>query len=268
MSSRCPVSVVVPCYRCAGTIARAIDSIARQSSRPAEVILVDDASGDDTAAALEALRREHESEWIRIVPLDRNVGGGAARNAGWVQAREPLIAFLDADDAWHPEKLEVQYAFMRDHPGVALSGHLHRRLRADALPQTALGQVTTRTVSLLDLLIANRFVTPSVMLRRDLAIRFRPARRYMEDHLLWLEVAASGASIVRLEAVLAYSFKAAYGERGLSSNMWAMELGELDNYRTLHREAHLSSAALVACYGWSIAKYLVRRFLVRDRTAP
>ena len=54
-----PVSVVIPCYRCAATIARAIASIAQQTRKPAEVLLVDDASGDGTLAVLQELAQQH-----------------------------------------------------------------------------------------------------------------------------------------------------------------------------------------------------------------
>src|SRR5258706_14692588 len=97
-----PVSVVVPCYRCADTIERAVRSVAAQTLRPAEVILVDDGSPDGTGAALERLRERFGADWIRIVRLPRNLGSASARNAGWELATQRYVAFLDSDDAWHP----------------------------------------------------------------------------------------------------------------------------------------------------------------------
>ena len=99
------VSVVIPCFRCTGTIERAVASVAAQTRRPAEVILVDDASGDDTQKLLQKLSQHFEPGWIKLVFLEQNVGAASARNAGWDQATQTYVAFLDADDAWHPKKI-------------------------------------------------------------------------------------------------------------------------------------------------------------------
>ena len=78
-----PVTVVVPCYRCANTIERAIASVAAQTLRPNELLLVEDASGDGTLEVLLALQRRYE-EWIRVIPLELNAGAAFDRNAGWI----------------------------------------------------------------------------------------------------------------------------------------------------------------------------------------
>src|SRR6185369_14935384 len=114
--------------RCAGTIERAVRSVAGQSRRPAELILVDDASGDGTGALLEGLRSRYGPDWIRIITLERNQGPGTARNVGWDAATSTYIAFLDADDAWHPRKIEIQCAWMDSHPEFAVTGHASRQL--------------------------------------------------------------------------------------------------------------------------------------------
>ena len=95
------VSVVVPCFACAGTIERAVASVAAQTCRPLELILVNDASLDETAACLQRLHDQYP-EWVHVVHLAVNVGAGEARNAGWSVAKGKYIAFLDADDSWHP----------------------------------------------------------------------------------------------------------------------------------------------------------------------
>src|SRR5688572_15186507 len=101
-----PVSVVVPCYRCAATIGDAIASIVDQTARPAEVLLVEDCSGDDTLEALHRIAAAYEPGWIKVIAMPANGGPSRARNTGWQQAEQPYIAFLDADDTWAPRKLE------------------------------------------------------------------------------------------------------------------------------------------------------------------
>ena len=66
-----PVSVVVPCYRCVATLERAVLSVVRQTQRPLEMILVDDASGDGTLDLLQTLQARY-GEWIRVVALTAN----------------------------------------------------------------------------------------------------------------------------------------------------------------------------------------------------
>lgn len=117
------VSVVIPCYRCSDVIERAVTSVWEQTLRPAEVILVDDCSGDGTVDTLYALQKKFPPNWIKVIELEQNSGPGEARNAGWAAASHSYVAFLDADDSWHPQKIEIQYSWMIEHPDVVLTGH-------------------------------------------------------------------------------------------------------------------------------------------------
>ena len=117
------VSVLVPCFNCSATLERAISSIYEQTVRPAEIILVNDASTDDTAQKIDALARGNDDSCIQVLTPDKNSGAGTAKNAAWENAKQPHIAFLAADDSWHPRKVELQYSWMREHPTVILSGH-------------------------------------------------------------------------------------------------------------------------------------------------
>src|SRR5574340_1082572 len=119
IDERAPVSVVIPCYCCSETIGRALVSIASQTMLPQEVILVEDASpdGGETLGKLRHLAGEYgETFIVKVIALKENCGAGSARNRGWEAAGQPYIAFLDADDAWHPKKIELQYSWMCEHP--------------------------------------------------------------------------------------------------------------------------------------------------------
>ena len=262
---RAPVSAVIPCFRCGATIRRAVASAAQQSLVPAELILIDDASGDGTLGILEILQREFGEHWVKIIALDRNSGPSGARNAGWDAASGKYIAFLDADDAWHPRKTEIQHAFMEAHPEVALCGHGYRRLSDGDSLNTQLRRPGYRSISLGALLLSNRFITPSVIVRRDIALRFQAGKRRMEDHLLWIEIAAEGRRVARLNEVLAFTFKAPLGASGLSARAWEMRKAELANYWTLLRAGRLGLAATLALCAYSLAKHMIRSFLVAVR---
>lgn len=94
------VSVIVPLYNKSAWIERCLDSIARQSYRDFEVIVVDDGSTDDSAAKVE----NRADPRVRLI-RQANAGPGAARNRGVSEARGELMAMLDADDAWDAEYL-------------------------------------------------------------------------------------------------------------------------------------------------------------------
>lgn len=98
------VSIIIPTYNRGNVIGRAIDSILRQTYSSYEVLVIDDGSTDDT----ESVIAEFGNSRIRYIPLKQNQGAAHARNIGIEEAASEYIAFLDSDDEWMPEKLEVQ----------------------------------------------------------------------------------------------------------------------------------------------------------------
>jgi glycosyltransferase involved in cell wall biosynthesis len=261
-----PVSVVLPCYRCAQTIERAVDSVVTQTVRPLSLILVDDGSGDETRDVLTALQSRYSAGWIQLVLLNQNVGAASARNAGWNQSVGDYVAFLDADDAWHPRKLELQYQFMQDRPDLAVSGHRHLQFdAAQALDEGALGKMDFRNVSMYSVLLKNPFVTPSFMVRRNLPFRFLAGRRYMEDHYFLMQVAAADLSIMKIALPLSFTFKKSFGEAGLSASLWAMQCGELENYDFLMKSKKISFFTSLCLKAYSWLKFFRRIFIVLFR---
>lgn len=256
-----PVSVVIPCFRCASTIRRAVTSISKQTLKPAEVILVDDASGDGTLETLQQIAHEYPG-WVKVIALSQNQGVASARNSGWAAAEQPYIAFLDSDDAWHQKKVEIQYAYMVAHPDVVLNGHAHRRKNSDTSDlDWALHEWKAEPVTKKTLLFSNRFVTPSAMLRREIPFRFAEGKRHMEDHLLWLEIVCAKLKVTRINAELAAIFKPAYGAAGLSAQLWSMERGDLDNYGQLYQSGCINFIQWLGLCIYSVLKF-VRRLIL------
>ena len=100
------VSIVLPTYNRAKVLTRAIDSVLAQTYQDWELIVVNDASTDETE---ELLRRyEAKDHRIRHITFEKNRGVVAARNAGIQDSVFEWIAFQDSDDVWLPEKLELQ----------------------------------------------------------------------------------------------------------------------------------------------------------------
>lgn len=106
------VSAVIPTHNRAHLVTRAIRSALAALSPGDEVIVVDDGSTDDTAAAVEAFGPP-----VRLMRLSHR-GAGAARNAGLDAARGPFVAFLDDDDEWFPDKIALQRTFLEQRPDV------------------------------------------------------------------------------------------------------------------------------------------------------
>lgn len=255
------VSVVIPCWRCADCVERAVRSVAAQTRRPAEVILVDDASGDDTLGVLHAVAAQYPRGWIKVMSLERNGGPGTARNRGWDAATSPYVAFLDADDAWYPRKLEVQYQWMMQHPEVMLTGH-------DCADTPCAGwsghdRITeARLISARALLVRNVIVTSSVMLRNERTLQFAEGKRGAEDFLLWLDLAFAGRRLFALDATLACRHKARFGAGGLSGALWAMEKDELEVYARLRRSRRISILTFVGLALFSLMKFVRRCAIV------
>lgn len=115
-------SIIIPAYRCALTIERAVRSALAQTDRDLEVIVVEDASGDDTRSVLTHLTDELGDERLRLLLSDQNRGVSVARNEGLAAARGELVSFLDADDAYPPNRLEAMVALMGDDVDLVVGG--------------------------------------------------------------------------------------------------------------------------------------------------
>ncbi len=255
------VSAIIPCFRCSDTIERALQSVADQTQLPAEVLLIDDASRDSTIDRLIELKNRYEPGWIKIIKSEYNSGPAAARNRGWEQASSELIAFLDADDAWSKKKIEIQYSWMKSHPGVAMTGHRCFISANGVIHEPPGGDFAVRSISPRYLLLTNKFLTPSVMLYRKIPYRFVETQRTSEDYMLWLQIVLDGYKTSILNTSLATLFKPGYGLKGLSSRMREMELGELQNYRRLYSDKKISFPHYHLFRMFSIIKYS-RRMLI------
>jgi glycosyltransferase involved in cell wall biosynthesis len=108
------VSIILPAYNSRRYIGETLQSIHDQTFRDYEVIVVDDGSTDETKATVLAARCP--VEYIH----QANQGPAAARNTGIQAAKGDLICFIDADDVWMPEKLQIQVEFMKRNPGIGL----------------------------------------------------------------------------------------------------------------------------------------------------
>jgi glycosyltransferase involved in cell wall biosynthesis len=110
------ISVILPVHNRADVLGRAIQSVLDQTLRDFELVIVDDGSKDESVP----VARSFDDPRIQVVELGRNRGGNVARNTGVRAARAPLIAFLDSDDTYLPEKLERVVAQFQSSPDMEL----------------------------------------------------------------------------------------------------------------------------------------------------
>ena len=116
-------SVVIPTYNRAHSVGEAIASVLRQSMADLECIVVDDGSTDATPVLLASISDPR----LRVI-VGRHAGVAAARNLGVAHARAPLVAFLDSDDVWRPDKLAHEVTYLDRHPEVdAVFSDLEKR---------------------------------------------------------------------------------------------------------------------------------------------
>jgi len=253
-----PISVIIPCFRSSDTIERAVLSVMNQTVLPSQIILIDDASNDGSIEKLFALQNEYPLANISVEVMPVNGGPGLARNRGWELATEPWLAFLDADDAWHPKKLQISWDWIKRHSQTVLLGHLSELAEANeyqpcSLPETVFGE----SISFWKMLIANRFYTRTVMLRSDIPFRFQD-RQYTEDYLLWLEIILSGRLGYVLNQPLALSFRPEFSAGGYSGQLWTHEKKELHAWMYLYQQNKISFFTLLIALPWSYIKYLRR----------
>lgn len=121
------VSVVIPTHNRSALVARAIKSVLAATSPGDEILVVDDGSTDDTPAVVRSF-----GDAVRYLRIEQS-GSGAARNLGIRSASCPLVAMLDDDDEWLPDKLELQRKVMEAFPEAVFcfSNFLGRRLNGD-----------------------------------------------------------------------------------------------------------------------------------------
>lgn len=197
------VSVVLPTHNRAALLKRSVESVLCQSYRDFELIVVDDASTDETREVMNGFIDDR----IRFVRLGTNVGGGAARNHGVSQARAPIIAFQDSDDVWLPQKLERCMDILANDKDLAgvFSAFWQIQGRAASYKPS----VVPRMDEMSAVILRGNFIdTPTCLVRRGLfqqAGGFDPDMPRYQDWELFIRLLERGAfAFIEEPLVLSY----------------------------------------------------------------
>jgi glycosyltransferase involved in cell wall biosynthesis len=188
------ISVILPVHNREDTLGRAIESVLGQSLRDFELIVVDDGSKDESAKVVKGF----DDSRINFIQLPENRGGNVARNAGLRAAKAPLIAFLDSDDTYLPQKLERVVEIFRQRPEIDLLVDSFVKVQP---PGSHPERVVRRNPVIDDQDKFRRALftrqlwkaTPSISVRRDAAMRagmFDETLKRLQDFDFLIRVAA------------------------------------------------------------------------------
>ena len=249
------VSIIVPVYRAQAYIAETIAMVRKQTYHDWELILVDDASPDDSAKLIQEMidEKSTETERIRLIRKEKNEGAAKARNTGVALAQGRYIAFLDADDIWFPDKLEKELAFMKQkHAGFAFTAYEFGDENAKGTGKTVTvperltyRKALSRTVIFTTTVIFDTKVIPKELIRMP--------EVESEDTATWWKILRAGYTAYGLNEVLAIYRRP---EKSLSSNKFIAMKRIWNLYR---KEEKLTLPDSIFCFClWAIRATLRR----------
>ena len=249
------VSIIVPVYRAQAYIAETITMVRKQTYHNWELILVDDASPDDSAKLIQEMidEKSTETERIRLIRKTKNEGAAKARNTGIALAQGRYIAFLDADDIWFPDKLEKELAFMKQkHAGFAFTAYEFGDENAKGTGKTVTvperltyRKALSRTIIFTTTVIFDTKVIPKELIRMP--------EVESEDTATWWKILRAGYTAYGLNEVLAIYRRP---EKSLSSNKFIAMKRIWNLYR---KEEKLALPDSVFCFClWAIRATLRR----------
>jgi glycosyltransferase involved in cell wall biosynthesis len=198
------VSVIIPAYNASRTIGTTIESVLAQTFTDFELLVIDDGSQDDTADVVSSVADPR----VRCISTE-NGGVSVARNRGLDLAAGSYVAFLDADDAWRPTKLERQHLAMRETPDVGLC-FASAELVDDDLRPIGMDPAVARSNYTEALLLEGNIVAgggSAVMARTSVveqAGRFDTALSQCADWELWLRMSVMTRFLPLHETLVLY----------------------------------------------------------------
>ncbi len=228
------VSVIIPAFNAAEYLERTVQSVLDQSFQDWELVLVDDASTDATRELM--ARLEAQDARIRPVFLEQNCGMPARpRNMGIAHAGGEWIAFLDADDIWHPRKLELQLRALKDTGAEFCSTQMQDFSLEQDIQFADIGPFRLETVTFQRQLRRYRTPTSSVIVRRSWLLRYPfnedPRYRAREDLDLWLRLHEHMGSSIKLACPLMFYRQVPGQISGAKWQMLKRTLWVLQQYR-------------------------------------
>jgi glycosyltransferase involved in cell wall biosynthesis len=266
------ISVVIPAYNAESTIDICFSSVyedLKDSGYTFEIIIINDGSLDNTMKCLEKIKDEH-TQYVHIID-QKNAGPSSARNAGLKAARGKYIAFCDSDDMWERGKTSLTMKVFKEHPNIKCFGgkYIGKEQKAEFLKKNEINNIKLKNISLTMNLFFNRFSPPTAVISRNIieaGIFFNERMKYSEDREYFNRILHKfSAAIVKDVLAKSITEKYAYGESGLSGNLWKMEKGDLYSIYLAYKILHVNLFICVPAILFSLAKHFRRLVIVAFR---
>lgn len=193
------VSVITPVFNAGKVIGKTLQSVFNQTYKNIEIVLVDDCSKDDSQEVIRAYMDNHPE--IVYFRQPTNQGAGAARNKALELAKGQYVAFLDADDMWHPEKIEKQINLLKEKNGAFSYTAIQMVDENDNVVKT---KRKVRDHLDYKFLLRNTMIaTSTVLIDRTVLRDFRmPLRRGGQDYATWLSLLRGGTIAYGIDEAL------------------------------------------------------------------
>lgn len=255
-------TVVIPVYNGEQFIARAIQSCLQQTVSPVEIIVIDDASTDRTDAIIETF----DSAIIKYIRNDENKGPSFSRNRGMQLAVASWILFLDADDVFHPEKIEIVGRCIAQNKNIRAIGHsfdIAGKTLPGATDQWKASSWKLKMFTADDVLLKNPIVTPALGVSSHNGILFNEKMVFAEDHDFILRTAET-FGVWFLNIPLCSLYRKPLTTGGISDNRWMMRKGEMNMYID-YCKRHKLYPAIPFFLVFSLVKHLKNLIFLRNR---
>lgn len=235
------VSVITPSYNSEKYISETIASVRKQTYQDWELIIVDDCSTDNTCAIIE--KNIKEDSRVKLIRQEHNAGAAQARTRAMENATGRFIAYLDADDIWLPQKLEMQVKFMLEHNigfsctsyevindrGESLNKKIHMLPKVDYV-----GFLTNNLLQTVGIMVDTAIIGKEYLVMPDI--------RRRQDAATWLQILKAGYECYGVDVILAQYRRT---QNSLSSNKIKAIKGVWNLYRDIE---HLSLPFSCYCF--------------------
>ena len=235
------ITIVMPAYNAERYIEKTINSVQSQTYQDWQLVVVDDCSTDNTVTVVKSIAAQDPR--VSLIELENNFGGPAGpRNVGVAAAKTEYVAFLDADDIWHPEKLEAQLRLAEQSKCDLVCSTVLDFYDDTCIEFDTLKSMGSKEVSFASERYRNKIPTSSVVVRNSLARKhpFNEAQSYraVEDYDAWLRMLEAGAKCIKVNAPLVM-YRKIHGQ--ISGSKWQMARKVLMVHRNRSKVPSLAS---------------------------
>ena len=202
MMSSFLVSIITPVYNSKEYLEASINSVVAQTFKNWEMLIVDDGSNDGSSELLISIANNDKR--IKLIKHNENLGAGIARNNAIKKANGKYIAFLDSDDLWHSEKLQIQINLMEKNKWL-FSHTSYGYISSKGKKIKSTFQVSENPVNYYDLLKKTEISCLTAVFNQEaIGKYYMSAHRRKQDYALWLSILNDGIKSYPINIELAY----------------------------------------------------------------